>query len=311
MKSTMGARLAELTPDRLQTFLAVASHENFTAAAREVHLSQPAVSRQIAALEKALGVRLFERFGKTAHLTSAGRGLLPEFRRILGDLALVHEAVQGLETGSRGSLRIGASATPGLYLIPPALAVFQRRYPEVDLHYVVANTKRIEEMVVQNELDAGFIGGTVTEPSLRAGVLAQDEIVCFAARSHPLAGRNRIPAAEIGRETLVMREEGSATGALFKSWLLMAGGRIGRTIDLACPEAVKTIVASGLGVGCLSRFGLQDDLSRTKLVILPIAAPRLRRPLSLIQHVRKSAYPALEALIETVRASAKAASRRR
>ena len=157
--------MSELTPDRLNTFLAVARHENFTAAAREVHLSQSAVSRQIAVLEKALGVQLFERFGKTAHLTTAGRAFVPEFRRVLGDLALVHEAVKGLEAGSRGSLRIGASATPGLYLIPPTLAVFQRCYPNIDLHYVVSNTKRIQEMVVENELDAGFVGGAVTEAS--------------------------------------------------------------------------------------------------------------------------------------------------
>ena len=311
MTPATSAGLAELTPDRLQTFLAVARHENFTAAAREVHLSQSAVSRQIAALEKALGIQLFERFGKTAHLTSAGRGLVPEFRRILGDLALVHEAAKGLEGGSRGTLRIGASATPGLYLIPPALTVFQRRYPDVDLHYVVSNTKQIQELVVENELDAGFVGGTVTEASLRVDELAQDEVVCFAAKGHPLARRSRIRPDEIGRETLVMREEGSATGALFKSWLIAAGGRIGRTIDLACPEAVKTIVAAGLGVGCLSRLGLQDELSRTKLVVLPIAAPRLRRPLSLIRHPRKSAQAALEALIDMVRDSAKTAARRR
>jgi DNA-binding transcriptional LysR family regulator len=299
MKSrTISARLAEITPDRLQTFVAVARHESFTLAAREVHLSQPAVSRQIAALEKALDVRLFDRLGKTAHLTAVGRGLLPEFRRILGDLLLVGEAVKDLASGSRGVLRIAASATPGLYIIPPVLARFQRRFPAVEVDYFVSNTKRVEEMAVENSIDLGFVGGAITDPSLRVERLQQDEIVSFASRSHPLARRTRVTPADLGRETLVMREEGSSTGGLFKAWLLAAGARTGRVIDLGCPEAIKTIVAAGLGVGCLSRFGLQDDFSKKNLVVLPVSGPRLRRWLSMIRHRRKAAFPALTAFMD-------------
>lgn len=287
----------EITPDRLRTFLAVARHENFTLAAGEVHLSQPAVSRQIAALEGTLGVRLFERLGKAAHLTDVGRALLPEFRRILGDLALLQETVRSIESGTRGYLRIAASATPGLYVIPEALARFTRRYPKVELEYIVSNTKRVEEMVVENAIDAGFVGGTVSDPSLLVERLTTDEIVCFASRHHPMAARARITPAELGRETLVMREEGSATGQLFKSWLLSSGARIGRTIELGCPEAIKTIVAAGLGVGCLSRFGLRDDLSRKRLVVLRVSGSRLCRPLSSIRHSKKVISPALRAFL--------------
>jgi DNA-binding transcriptional LysR family regulator len=301
MTRPIPTRLAEITPDRIHTFLAVARAESFTSAARDVYLSQPAVSRQIAALEKALGVRLFERLGKTAHLTAAGRGLLPEFRRILGDLALVEEAVRGLESGSRGTLRIGASATPGLYVIPRALALFQRRFPAVELDYFVANTKRIEEMVIENAIDVGFVGGTISDNSLVVERLIQDEVVCFASGAHPLARRARVAPADLSRETLVMREEGSSTGRLFKTWLMAHGGKVTRVIDLGCPEAIKTIVAAGLGVGCLSRFGLQDEISREHLVVLPMSGPKLRRPLSMIRHHRKNEFPALSAFIGLVK----------
>jgi DNA-binding transcriptional LysR family regulator len=303
MKTPVSTRLAEITPDRLHTFLAVARLESFTAAAREVYLSQPAVSRQIAALEKALGVRLFERLGKSAHMTAAGRAVLPEFRRIVGDLTLVEEAVKHFESGARGALRIGASATPGLYVVPRTLARFQRHFPGVELEYFVSNTKRVEEMVIENAIDIGFVGGTITDPALLVERLIQDEIVCFASRGHPLARRSRIAPADLGRETLVMREEGSSTGRLFKSWLLAGGGRIGRVIDLGCPEAIKTIVAAGLGVGCLSRFGLEDEFSRKHLVILPVSGAKLRRPLSLIRHQRKNEFSALSAFITMLKKS--------
>jgi DNA-binding transcriptional LysR family regulator len=289
-----------ITPDRLRTVLAVARHESFTTAAAEVHLSQPAVSRQVAAVENTLGVKLFDRLGKAAHLTDAGRALLPEFRRIMGDIARLRDTVRSIESGGHGHLRVGASATPGLYLIPRALERFQRRYPDVDVDYVVSNTRRVEEMVVENEVDVGFVGGTVSDPSLEVERLVTDEIVCFVSRRHRLARRRRISPPDLVRETLVMREEGSATGRSFKSWLLAGGGRIGRTIELGCPEAVKTIVAAGLGVGCLSRFGLRDELSRRELVVLQVSGARLTRPLSTIRHGSKQPSPSVGNFLDVV-----------
>jgi DNA-binding transcriptional LysR family regulator len=294
-----------VTPDRLRTVLAVARHENFTTAGAEVHLSQPAVSRQIAALEKSLGVRLFDRLGKAAHLTDAGRALLPEFRRIIGDIARLRETVRSVESGAHGLLRVGASATPGLYLIPRALAGFQHRCPEVELDYLVSNTTRVEEMVVENRVDIGFVGGAVSDPSLRVDRLATDEIVCFVSRRHRLARRKRVSPVDLARETLVMREEGSATGRIFRSWLLAGGGRITRTIELGCPEAVKTIVAAGLGVGCLSRFGLRDEFSRRELAVLQTSGARLSRTLSTIRHAKKHPSPSLRAFLEVVGAVSK------
>ena len=157
-------------------------------------------------------------------------------------------------------------------------------------------------MVIENTIDVGFVGGVISDRSLVVERLVQDEIVCFASRNHALARRARIAPAELGRETLVMREEGSSTGRLFKSWLMAGGGRVGRVIDLGCPEAIKTIVAAGLGIGCLSRLGLDDELSRKQLVVLPVSGARLRRPLSMIRHRRKSDFPALSAFIGMVKA---------
>jgi DNA-binding transcriptional LysR family regulator len=292
-----------VTPDRLRTFLAVARHQSFTSAAAEVHLSQSAVSRQVAALEKSLAVDLFDRFGKAAHLTDAGRALLPEFRRILGDIARLQETVRSVASGKCGYLRVAASATPGLYLIPEPLARFRARFPEIEVEYVVSNTSRVEEMVIENHVDLGFVGGAVSDPTLAVDKLATDEIVCFVSRKHPLARRGKVHPADLGHETLVMREEGSATGQLFKSWLLAGGGRIERTIDLRCPEAIKTIVAAGLGVGCLSRFGLRDEISRRKLIALRTAGPTLSRTLSTIRHANKKLTPVMTAFLSLVRKS--------
>jgi DNA-binding transcriptional LysR family regulator len=185
-------------------------------------------------------------------------------------------------------------------LVPQALARFQRRFPDVAVDYVVSNTARVEEMVVENRVDVGFVGGVVSDQALVVERLVMDEIVCFVSKRHRLARRKRVSPADLADETLVMREEGSATGRLFKSWLLAGGGRIGRTIELGCPEAVKTIVAAGLGVGCLSRFGLSDEASRRTLVVLQVSGARLSRSLSTIRHAKKQPSPSLRAFLDTV-----------
>jgi DNA-binding transcriptional LysR family regulator len=173
--------------------------------------------------------------------------------------------------------------------------------------YVVSNSKRVEEMVVENLADVGFIGGAaVSNPSIQVRQLVRDEIVCFVARDHRLARRRRVSPSDFSGETLVMREEGSATGRLFKSWLLAGGGRVSRTIALSCPEAVKTIVGAGLGVGCLSRFGLRDDTSRRGLVVLKTSGERLSRSLSMIRHTNKQASPSLAAFLAIIADTIKA-----
>jgi DNA-binding transcriptional LysR family regulator len=183
-------------------------------------------------------------------------------------------------------------------VLPAVLARLRRRHPDVELEYTVSNTAKVEEMLIENSIDVGFVGGTISDPVLSVEPFMQDEIVCFASRRHPLAGRRRISATDLSRETLVLREEGSATRRLFTGWLHSSGGRIERRIELGCPEAVKAVVAAGLGVGCLSRLGLRDELARKRLVILRTPERALWRPLSAVRHPRKIVSPALRAFFQ-------------
>src|SRR5262245_43283784 len=131
----------------LKVFLAVAKHLNFTQAGAEVHLSQPSVSVRIRRLEEELGIKLFEPVGKKTALTEAGQLLEPYARRVLtalDDARIAIEEFQGLE---RGSLRIGASTTPGMYLVPRIIGPFARRHPKIEIHLIIANTRLVEEAI--------------------------------------------------------------------------------------------------------------------------------------------------------------------
>jgi DNA-binding transcriptional LysR family regulator len=283
-------------PKLLRTFLAVRRHGSFTEAAREAFLTQPAVSRRIRQLEAELGIRLFEQIGKSLHLTDAGRVLAAEAEKLLGSIERSAEAVRAVRSVEHGSLRIGASSTPGFYLLPRIVGRFHRRFPGVDLGYVVDNSLRIEERIVRNELDLGFVGAHLTHEDLRLEPVARDEVVCFAHPSHPLARRARIAAGQIEGQMWVTRERGSATRSLVEEWLAREGIHMSKTIELGCPEAVKALVAAGVGMSAISIHGLREE-PRARLARLRIARMRLLRPIFLARHADKHVSPVMEAFL--------------
>jgi len=295
MRSSLGA----LEPSWLTTFLAVAEHLNFTRAAEALYLSQPAVSRQMKALQQTLGVPLFEQVGRSLELTDTGRAFLPQAQRLRGDLERAREALQEVQRGSVGRLRIGASTTPGLYVLPRALGPFLRARPRVDLTFRLANTRAIEEALLHNELDLGFVGGHLVHAELSAEPLVGDEVLVYAARSHPLARLKRVRPERLVKETFVLREPGSATRRAFEAWLATRGLSLSRVIELSGPEAIKRLVLGGVGVAISSCQGL--PARGGGLEILKVPSLDIRRTLLVVRHKDKVLTPLAEELVEAAR----------
>jgi len=289
-----------MNPHHLRTFLAVRKHLNYTRAAAEVFLTQPAVSRQVRQLEEELGVRLFERIGKSLHLTDAGQTLAGEAEKLLGAMERTAEAVRSHRSAERGSVRVGASTTPGFYLLPDLLGRFHRRFPKVALHYTVENSLRIEQMIVRNELDLGFVGAHLSSEDLVLKPLLEDEIVCFAAPSHPLAKVRHIAPDSLEEELWIIREKGSATRRLFEDWLSSRKGTIRKTIELTCPETCKALVHAGIGLSFMSVLGLRSELRARRLVRLPVTGMSLKRPIFLAMHSGKRNSPVMETFLQIV-----------
>jgi len=292
-----------MNPNHLRTFLAVRKHLNYTRAGEEVFLSQPAVSRQVRQLETELGVRLFEQIGKSLHLTGAGETLAAEAEKLLGAMERTAEAVRVHRSAEHGSLRIGASTTPGFYLLPTLLGRFHREYGKVALHYTVQNSLRIEQMIVRNELDLGFVGAHLSNEDLRLEAIVEDEIVCFTGPSHPLTKRRRVTATTLQGETWVIRERGSATRRLFENWFATQGGSIGPAIELGSPEAAKALVGAGVGLSFMSAHGLRAEVERGELQRIPVSGLPIRRPIFLVRHGEKRTSPVMQAFLEIVHSS--------
>lgn len=298
-----------MNPIHLRTFLTIRKHMNYTRAGEELFLSQPAVSRQIQQLEQELEVRLFERLGRTLHLTDAGEALAEHAERILAHHDRAAEAVRSHRSAVAGRLRIGASTTPGLYLLPEVLVRLGREHPEVAIQFSIENSLRIEQRIVRNEFDLGFVGAHLSSDELRLDPVLEDEIVCYASASHPLARRRRIDPRALAGATWITRERGSATRQLFEGWLSSHGVRAERMIELHCPEEAKALVRAGVGISFISRYGLDEKAGQ--LAALRIAGLELKRPLYLARHVGKHTSPAMEALLGAVREVFAARSRLR
>lgn len=281
-----------MDPTSLRVFLAVARRLNFTRAAEDVHLSQPAVTRRIQQLEHELGARLFEQIGRSVSLTDAGRFLAREAERLLGDMDRLGESLRGFEAPGQGSLRVGASSTPGLYLLPRVLAGFQAAFPRVSLQYRVENSERIVQALLRNELDLAMIGSEERAGPLVSEAAFDDEIVCFSASP----GRAPEPGV-----TLVTREPGSATRRLVERWLSRRRLAGGPEIELQSPEAVKAVVAGGLGISFISRMAIEDELARGTLHEIPAAGLPLRRRLTLVRHADKAASAVMASFLEHLR----------
>src|SRR5688572_8107489 len=197
----------------LEVFLCVAKHLNYTRAGEEVNLSQPSVSVRIRQLETELGVKLFEQLGKKVALTEAGLVLIPHARRVIAAVDDASQSIGELQGLQRGSLRIGASTTPGMYLIPQVIARFKDRYPKIEIHLGIKDTRQIEEGVIRNEFDFGFVGGHLAGDEVDVFPWLIDQLVLVTAPTHRLAQKKSVKPHDLRQEKFIIREPGSATRA--------------------------------------------------------------------------------------------------
>ncbi len=266
----------------LETFLTVARLASFTKAAAVRHLTQPAVSRQIQRLEEDLGVKLFVQTGRRVRPSAEGELLLLEGARVIGQIGAVRSALAELGGLQRGELRVGASSTPGMYILPGLLAEFRRAHPGIALRYELSNSRSIESMVVDNDLELGFVGENVATKYTTSEAFADDRVCLVASPQHPLVGRSGVALGLVLQNHYVAREQGSATRRAFEQWLSKSGESWLPFLELGSVEAVKQAVAAGLGIAALSRIAVNWEVEAGRLSILRVKKMRITRKLFIL-----------------------------
>jgi DNA-binding transcriptional LysR family regulator len=285
--------------DRLRTFRVLAESLHFRKTADKLHISQSAVSQQISALEAELGVLLVERIGRRTFLTPAGKVLVEEAGRVLAAVERAGEAVRAYGAGEVDRVRLGASTTPGVYIVPAALGAFRTALPLVELTFRIANSAEIELALVHNELDLGVVGEDIAHDELFQVSIAEDEIIAVARPG--LAERKRLRAAELEKLPMLAREAGSATRRYVDAGLAKVGVKPNVAFELPSPEAQVRAAAAGLGVAFVSRHVAAADVAAKRVVIVRVENLRLVRPIAAAYHRDKRVSPAMQQLIALLR----------
>lgn len=254
MASDSGERAVTLR--RLGLMVALADHGTVTAAARAERLTQPAFSQNLRALERHFGVPLLRRSGRRVVLTEAAE-LVVNYARRLGRLVDEAEAaVRDLQGMRRGSLAIGASTTPGTYLLPQLMGDFKERYPEIDLHLRIGDTREVEEWVLGGAVDFGVIGQTAAELGLVLTPVRRDRLVMVAPKGHPLSRARAIRSSDLSRYPLIVREPGSSTRETLERAMASRGLALKVLFELGSTEAILRAVSAGLGPSVVSELAV-------------------------------------------------------
>ena len=288
---------------QLRTFKTVARTLSFSRAARELGYVQSAVTAQIKALEREMGVPLFDRLGRRVVLTDAGLVLLRYAERILD---LSEEARAAVSGGGEpaGTLAVGASPSLSAYALPRLLRSFGARFPRVRLSFRPTPHAELGGRVAEGSLDVAFLlEGPVRPVSLRAESLAEEPLVVLAPPEHHLAGYRRVNPADLREERILLTEPGCNYRLMFERELAEAGVEPASVLEFDGVEAVKQCVAAGMGIAMLPAVTVEAELGRGELAALRWTGRDLTIPVQMIRHKDKWVSPSLSAFLKISRES--------
>jgi LysR family transcriptional regulator, transcriptional activator of the cysJI operon len=273
---------------RLKVFRIVAAQASFRRASEILHLSQPAVSQQIHALEEELGVSLFDRGGSRVRLTEAGAVLLKYAERGARLAAEALAALGRAQGETTGALRLGASTTVAQYVLPRMLGAFQQLHPRVQLSVISGNTEHIVAALQKNQIDLGIIEGPASSREIHRSKFLEDRMVLIVPRKHPWSSRGAIPLAALSDAPLLVRERGSGSRRVVELALRRAGltrRQLHISLELDSTEAILSGVEAGLGVGFVSQWAVGKEVRLGTLKIIAVEGLEIRRDFTLIRHL--------------------------
>jgi DNA-binding transcriptional LysR family regulator len=277
IRAAVERRKPDLDVKLLRTFVTIVDLRSFTRAGRRLGLSQSAISQQIGAEERQLGVKLLVRAGTGVRPTPAGELLLHYARQILHKVDEAQRVLGAYEATGSGVLRIGAGGAACEHLLPSVLQSFHDAFPRVELRVVSGPSRSSIERLLAGDLDVAMLTLPVAESKLRLVELGRDELVVIAAPAHPWVARGRIEARELAEQPLLVYERRSSTYHIVERVLLEAGVFPRTVMELDHLGAVARMVRVGLGLAVVPRWAVLDDVNAGRLGVLSIGQAGLQR----------------------------------
>ena len=282
---------------KLKVFCTVAETRSFSKTSEIIHLTQPAVSLQIQALEEMYETKLFDRSSSRVTLTPAGEVLYKYAKEILA-LYTAAEKVLGEMTGLvKGSITIGAGSTIGNYMLPSVISDFRKTHPKIKVHLSVANMQRIIELLNAGNINVGLVEGDVKRQKIVVDKLLSDELLLIVPTHHPWAKRKEVSVSELIEEPFILREAGSGTRQTIEKFLARHGITLQAmkvSMVLGTTQAIKEAVENGLGVSIVSRWAARKEIKYGTLSMLSFKEEKILRNFSLITYKNSVSSHAVE-----------------
>ncbi|MBL7031919.1 MAG: LysR family transcriptional regulator [Nitrospira sp.] len=270
---------------KLKVFCTVAETKSFTKAAKIVHLSQPAVSLQIQALEEFFETKLFDKTGKKVSLTTAGKILYEHATHIMGHYNEVVKEINKLTGSIKGAVEIGASTTLGNYILPQIITDFKRAHPKIKIKLRIGNTERIEDLMHAGFVDFGIVEGITSRSNTKTEKVISDKLTLIVHPKHTLAKKRAISVLELTREPFILREQGSGTRQHIEEFLGQHGlnaSDLHISLIMGSTESIKAAVEAGNGIAILSPWAVRKEVEDGRLKRIRLREGDIPRDLSLI-----------------------------
>ena len=268
--------MLHLTLRQLQVFEAAATHLNFSLAAKQLFLSQPAVSMQIKQLEENIGLPLFEQMGKRSFLTEAGRELFHYSHNISQQLAEMEAVFDEMKGLGKGKFTLSVVNTAN-YFTPQLLARFCQRHPDINVILQVANRDAVLKQLDDNSTDLAIMGQPPDGLDIIAEPFLDNQVVVIAAPGHPLAKLKRVKLARLAQETFLSREPGSGTRSAMERVFAEHQIRPRISMEMETNEAIKQAVQAGMGLAVVSLHTVSLELQAGRLAVLDVVDFPIRR----------------------------------
>lgn len=282
----------------MEIFAKVVECGHMSAAADALFISASSVSQAVGNMEQEIGAKLFDRLNRKLYLTSVGEAVLTYVQGILSGKKQLALFIENL-AGSKQRLRVGATLTVGTCVLRSIVLALQRK--NIEVNAVVENTRYLEQLLLNNDLDIALVEGRIHDERLVATPVINDELVVACHPSHPFFGRSEVLAEELARERLILREEGSGTRAQLLEALDALGLRCDVGWSCSSPEAIKLAVAARLGVTVISKLLIQKEAERGELWCCGVRNISMRRTFDVVYHKDKYLDSALRAFIAASR----------
>lgn len=287
-----------MTIRHIRIFVTVADRGGMSAAAKELHVSQPTVSQAIAELEKYYGVKLFERLSQRLYITKEGELMLSFSRHILDSFDRMEEAMD--LTAEKPVLRLGCSVTVGTCLIHDILDKVKVKMPNLQVLVTVTNSSDIEQAILTNEVDLGIVEGIIKSDELLTTPICEDELVLVCGKEHPLAQAGKVTASMLQGQNYVSRESGSAERNQLEKKLEEMGIQFVRSFCSTNTEAIKNAVIRGRGIAVFSKRMVEKELRTGDIVVLSLDDVRATRNIHLVIHKNKYISKGIKLIQELV-----------